>query len=84
MVLADPRKSCVTVIQFDLLYLVDDERMLPQDTVAGMSVQNKAIPDDNGIQQPPFVENVLLKLLFFFKIQGRDLALKLRVDFTAP
>lgn len=55
--------------------------MLPQDTVAGMSVQNKAIPDDNGIQQPSFVENVLLKLLFFFKIQGRDLALKLRVDF---
>ena len=46
-----------------------------------MPVQNKAIPDDNGIQQPPFVENVLLKLLFFFKIQGRDLALKLRVDF---
>ena len=55
--------------------------MLPQDAVAGMPVQNKAIPDDNGIQQPPFVENVLLKLLFFFKIQGRDLALKLRVDF---
>ena len=46
-----------------------------------MPVQNKAIPDDNGIQQPPFVENVLLKLLFFFKIQGRDLALKFRVDF---
>lgn len=44
--------------------------MLPQDAVAGMPVQNKAIPDDNGIQQPPFVENVLLKLLFFFKIQG--------------
>ena len=55
--------------------------MLPQDAVAGMPVQNKAIPDDNGIQQPPFVENVLLKLLFFFKIQGRDLALKFRVDF---
>ena len=55
--------------------------MLPQDAVAGMPVQNKAIPDDNGIQQPPFVANVLLKLLFFFKIQGRDLALKLRVDF---
>ena len=50
--------------------------MLPQDAVAGMPVQNKAIPDDNGIQQPSFVENVLLKLLFFFKIQGRDLALK--------
>ena len=46
-----------------------------------MPVQNKAIPDDNGIQQPSFVENVLLKLLFFFKIQGWDLALKLRVDF---
>ena len=84
LVLADPRESCITVIQFDLLYLETDERMLPQDAVAGMPVQNKAIPDDNGIQQPPFVENVLLKLLFFFKIQGRDLALKLRVDFTAP
>ena len=55
--------------------------MLPQDAVAGMPVQNKAIPDDNGIQQPSFVENVLLKLLFFFKIQGRDLALKFWVDF---
>ena len=24
--------------------------MLPQDAVAGMPVQNKAIPDDNGIR----------------------------------
>ena len=55
--------------------------MLPQDAVAGVSVQNKTVPDNNGIQQPSFVENVLFKLLFFFKIQGWNFALKLRVDF---
>ena len=55
--------------------------MLPQNAVASVSVQNKAIPDDNGIQQPSLMENVLLKLLFFFKVQGWNLALKLRVDF---
>lgn len=58
--------------------------MLPQNAVAGVSVQNKAIPDDERIQQPSLMENVLLKLLFFFKIQGWNFSLKLRVDFTAP
>ena len=31
---------------------------------AGVSVRNKAIPDDNGIQQPPFVENARMLILY--------------------
>ena len=29
-----------------------------------MPVQNKAIPDDNGIQQPSFVENARMPILY--------------------
>ena len=30
----------------------------------GVPVQNKAIPDDNGIQQPSFVENARMPILY--------------------
>ena len=57
-------------------------------TVAGstcfyrvLPIQNVAIPCDDGIQKTTLGNDVLLKLLFFLKLQRRNFALELRVNF---
>jgi len=44
-------------------------------------IQNVAIPCDDGIQKTTLGNDVLLKLLFFLKLQRRNFALELRVNF---
>ena len=46
-----------------------------------MPIQNVAIPCDDGIQKTTLGNDVLLKLLFFLKLQRRNFALELRVNF---
>ena len=46
-----------------------------------MPVQNKAIPDDNGIQQPSFVENARMPILYSAE-NDKSHAKKSQKDFT--
>ena len=47
----------------------------------GVPIQNVAIPCADGIQKTTLGNDVLLKLLFFLKLQRRNFALELRVNF---
>ena len=55
--------------------------MLFQDAVAGVPIQNVAIPCDDGIQKTTLGNDVLLKLLEPLKTQRQNLSGKLGVYF---
>jgi hypothetical protein len=76
-----PCKRFVLVRKLDFFHFKLDKAVLFQDAVAGVPIQNVAIPCDDGIQKTTLGNDVLLKLLFFLKLQRRNFALELRVNF---
>ena len=81
LIFADPCKRFVLVRKLDFFHFKLDKAVLFQDAVAGVPIQNVAIPCDDGIQKTTLGNDVLLKLLFFLKLQRRNFALELRVNF---
>ena len=63
----------VLVRKLDFFHFKLDKTVLFQDAVAGVPIQNVAIPCDDGIQKTTLGNDVLLKLLFFLKLQRRNL-----------
>lgn len=81
LIFADPCKRFVLVRKLDFFHFKLDKTVLFQDAVAGVPIQNAAIPCDDGIQKTTLGNDVLLKLLFFLKLQRRNFALEFRVNF---
>lgn len=81
LIFADPCKRFVLVRKLDFFHFKLDKAVLFQDAVAGVPIQNVAIPCNDGIQKTTLGNDVLLKLLFFLKLQRRNFALELRVNF---
>ena len=65
LIFADPCKRFVLVRKLDFFHFKLDKTVLFQDAVAGVPIQNVAIPCDDGIQKTTLGNDVLLKLLFF-------------------
>ena len=73
LIFADPCKRFVLVRKLDFFHFKLDKAVLFQDAVAGVPIQNVAIPCDDGIQKTTLGNDVLLKLLFFLKLQRRNI-----------
>ena len=81
LIFADPCKRFVLVCKLDFFHFKLDKAVLFQDAVAGVPIQNVAIPCDDGIQKTTLGNDVLLKLLELLKTQRQNLSGKLGVYF---
>ena len=81
LIFADPCKRFVLVRKLDFFHFKLDKVVLFQDAVAGVPIQNVAIPCNDGIQKTTLGNDVLLKLLELLKTQRQNLSGKLGVYF---
>ena len=60
---------------------IRDVRMLLENSVSVMTVNNQPVPDDDRIDNLAIIDDVFLKLFQLLKSEWWNLALKLRVNF---
>ena len=80
LVLANPGKGFVAVVELLFMGAEPDARMRLRDAVAVVTVHNRIVPDDEGHEHKPFLQDVFFQLGKLVICQRRAFRLELRVD----
>ena len=80
LVLANPGKGFVFIIEVLFMDTELDARMRLRDAVAVVTVYNRIVPDDEGHEYQPFLQDVFFQLGKLVLGQRRAFCLKFRVD----
>lgn len=80
LVLANPGKGFVFIIEVLFMDTELDARMRLRDAVAVVTVHNRIVPDDEGHEHQPFLKDVFFQLRKLVLGQRRAFRLELRVD----
>lgn len=80
LVLANPGKGFVFIIEVLFMDTELDTRMRLRDAVAVVTVHNRIVPDDEGHEHQPFLKDVFFQLRKLILGQRRAFRLELRVD----
>ena len=80
LVLANPGKGFVFIIEVLFMDTELDARMRLRDAVAVVTVHNRIVPDDEGHEHQPFLKDVFFQLRKLVLGQRRAFRLELRVE----
>ena len=79
LVLANPGKGFVFIVEVLFMDTKLDARMLLRDAVAVVTVHNRIVPDNEGHEHQPFLQDVFFQLGKLVLGQRRAFCLKFRV-----
>ena len=80
LILANPGKGFVAVVKLLFMGAKPDARMRLRDAVAVVTVYNRIVPDDEGHEHQPFLQDIFFQLGKLVTGQRRAFRLELRVD----